>query len=288
MILSRHSNIHSRMLKFLSSLALLLVLLGRGYGQAPAETTFFSTAAEEAYSTLQIPDGDGDLWPSCWADDDNLYTASGDGSAFFKSNISHDMSVSRITGALTQLSGTSLAKSVGTNWIGPGFDRKPTGMLCINSTLYLAFQNLDAISFNSAPAASIAKSTDYGNTWTWDATAPMFGGAGTAPLFTTIFFLDYGKNSNQAIDQYVYAYGLDNNLAIPAGTLSCPRARRKCADPLRMAVLHRNGCQRYADLDQRHHTEEACPHRHQAAVSDNVRNRLPRTRRSDCTGWRGL
>ena len=208
-MLSSHSKLG--MLKFVGSLPLLLVLLGRGYGQALQETTFFSTAAEEAYSTLQIPGGDGDLWPSCWADDDNLYTASGDGSAFSKSNTSHDMSVSRISGALTQLSGISLANSVGTNWSGPGFNRKPTGMLCINSTLYLAFQNLDAFSSNSAPAASIAKSTDYGNTWTWDASAPMFGGAGKSPLFTTIFFLDYGKNSANAMDQYVYAYGLDNN-----------------------------------------------------------------------------
>jgi hypothetical protein len=211
MIPSSDSNIRFQILKSLTLLVLLPVLQSRGYAQVPPETTFFSTSAEEAYSTLQIPGGDGDLWPSCWADDDNLYTASGDGSAFFKSNISHDMSVSRISGALTQLSGTSLAKSVGTNWSGPGFDRKPTGMLCINSTLYLAFQNLDATSFNSAPAASIAKSIDYGNTWAWDATAPMFGGAGKPALFTTIFFLDYGKNSSEAIDQYVYAYGLDNN-----------------------------------------------------------------------------
>jgi hypothetical protein len=29
--------------------------------------------------------------------------------------------------------------------------------------------------------------------------------------FTTIFFLDYGKNSVHRIDGYVYAYGLDNN-----------------------------------------------------------------------------
>ena len=30
-------------------------------------------------------------------------------------------------------------------------------------------------------------------------------------MFTTIFFLDYGRNSAHAIDGYVYAYGLDNN-----------------------------------------------------------------------------
>jgi hypothetical protein len=129
MIPSSDSNIRFQILKSLTLLVLLPVLQSRGYAQAPPETTFFSTAAEEAYSTLQIASGDGDLWPSRSADDDNLYTASGDESAFFKSNISHDMSVSRISGALTQLIGTLLAKSVGTNWSGPGFDRKPTGML---------------------------------------------------------------------------------------------------------------------------------------------------------------
>jgi hypothetical protein len=197
-------------MKFLTSIALLPVLIYRGNAQAPAETTFFSTAVEETYSTLQIPGGDGDLWPSCWADDDNLYTASGDGAAFFNAKMFNDIAISRISGTITQLTGTSLARSVGTNWSGPGFNRKPTGMLCINSTLYLAFQNLDW-SFNTAPAASIARSTDHGVTWEWDATAPMFGGPGKAPHFTTIFFLDYGKNSDLAIDRYVYAYGLDNN-----------------------------------------------------------------------------
>lgn len=44
----------------------------------PPQSAFFSTAALESYSTYQMS-GDGDLWPSCWADDDNLYAANGDG-----------------------------------------------------------------------------------------------------------------------------------------------------------------------------------------------------------------
>ena len=198
-----------------SALALLIVIsptcAARAVAQTPPQTTFFSTAAEEAYSTYQIPGGNGDLWPTCWADDDNLYTASGDGTAFYRGGQSHPLVVSRISGLPPKLTGTSLTASVGTNWIGTGYSPKPTGMLCINSALYLAFQNLNESNFNSAPAASIAKSTDYGSTWTWDTSGPMFGGAGKAPLFTTIFFLDYGKGSINAIDQYVYAYGLDNN-----------------------------------------------------------------------------
>src|SRR5947209_2999375 len=192
------------------------VLAGLVYGlsagaQTPAQTTFFSTAAEEAYSTLQIANGDGDLWPSCWADDDNLYTASGDGTGLSKGGGSHPMTVGKIAGMPPNLTGTSLTSTVGTNWSGSPYNTKPTGMVCINSALYLAFQNLNESNFNSAPAASVARSTDHGSTWTWDSSAPMFGGPGKAPLFTTIFFLDYGKNSADALDQYVYAYGLDNN-----------------------------------------------------------------------------
>lgn len=176
-------------------------------------STFFATAQEEAYSTYQLP-GDGDLWPSCWADDDNLYTANGDGLAFtpaayqpFEYADRFDMAVSRISGMPPDLSGTTIATDVGTNWSGPGYNRKPTGMLCVRRTLYLAFQNLEEHVFNSIPAASIAQSTDHGVTWTWDSSAPMFSNS----EFTTIFFLDYGQNSEHAIDEYVYAYGFDQS-----------------------------------------------------------------------------
>lgn len=179
------------------------------------KSTFFATAAEESYSTYQLA-GDGDLWPSCWADDDNLYVANGDGKAFDKASSLYDMAVSRIEGMPPSLVGTTLATDVGTNWSGPGYNRKPTGMLCVNGAIYLAFQNLDSAHFDDAPAASIAKSVNHGLTWRWDSAAPMFGrpgqpGDAVAHKFTTMFFLDYGKNSINATDEYAYAYGLDNN-----------------------------------------------------------------------------
>ena len=171
----------------------------------PPQSTFFATAQEESYSTYQLP-GDGDLWPSCWAGDDNVYAANGDGTAFSGGSNRFDMAVSRISGMPPNLSGTTLATNVGTIWAGSGFTRKPTGMLCVNNTIYLAFQNLST-DFNSAPVASIAKSVDHGATWSWDTSAPMFNNS----VFTTIFFLDYGKNYANAIDGYVYAYGFDTN-----------------------------------------------------------------------------
>lgn len=201
--------------------ALCLLAAASCIGQsAPAHSRFFATAAEESFSTYQLP-GDGDLWPSCWAADGNLYAANGDGMAFdpytkpvdFKKR--YDMAVSRISGMPPHLTGETIARDVGTNWSGPKYNRKPTGMLCIHGAMYLAFQNLAKDNFNDAPAASIAKSTD-GVHWVWDKSAPMFGAPGKpasdkAYQFTTIFFLDFGKDSKNAMDGYVYAYGMDHN-----------------------------------------------------------------------------
>lgn len=180
-----------------------------------AQSTFFATVGEEGYSTYQLS-GDGDLWPACWADDGNLYSSNGDGTAFTGNPSRYDMAVSQIHGDPPNLSGVTLATNVGTNWSGSSYNRKPTGMVCVGGAIYLAFQNLNLNTFNDAPAASIAKSSDHGQTWSWDASTPMFGSPGNpsspaAYRFTTIFFADFGMNSGNAIDGYVYAYGLDNN-----------------------------------------------------------------------------
>ncbi|MGZ0147092.1 hypothetical protein ACXJJ3_08465 [Kribbella sp. WER1] len=177
---------------------------------SPPESTFFSTVGVDAGATVGAPaigdDRDhGDLWPNCWSDDDNVYAAYGDGVGFGSS--ASDIGVTRISGMPGSLSGTQLAQGdqLGKVWTA-NHTRKPTGMACVGGALYLAVQDL-AFDFDDAPAATIAKSTDKGRTWTFDTGAPMFGGS----KFTTIFFLDYGKNYANAPDGYVYAYGLDNN-----------------------------------------------------------------------------
>jgi hypothetical protein len=194
---------------FLSAIALPCT----GQTVTPPESTFFSTAAEEAYSTYQMT-GDGDLWPSCWADDGNLYAANGDGKNF--ATTFYPMAIGKIAGTLPNLTGTFVAGDVGNNYSGSPYTDKPTGMVCVGGAIYLAYQNLNEDTFEDAPAASIVESTDHGVTWSANPGAPMFGVPGTptdpaAYKFTTIFFLDYGQNYGNAIDGYVYAYGLDNN-----------------------------------------------------------------------------
>lgn len=46
------------------AIVLAIVTTCTGQTVTPPESTFFSTVAEEAYSTYQLS-GDGDLWQSC-------------------------------------------------------------------------------------------------------------------------------------------------------------------------------------------------------------------------------
>jgi hypothetical protein len=178
------------------------------YATSPPESTFFSTAGTEQFSSVST-NSNGDLWANCWSNDDNVYAANGDGPGF--GSVNADVVVNRISGTPGSLSGAELASGaqVGQVWGDPAtYNRKPTGMLCVNGTLYLAVQDLNYKTFDDAPNATIAKSTDHGQTWTWNTSAPMFSNH----QFTTIWFLDYGKdNAGDPDPNYVYAYGLDGN-----------------------------------------------------------------------------
>ncbi|HET9817960.1 MAG TPA: hypothetical protein VFP92_02195 [Rhodanobacteraceae bacterium] len=192
------------------------------------DSHFFATANVE-YCYSVTTDSDGDLWPSCWADDGHVYAANGDGKGFGPAP-SHDICVSRLSGTPeTDITGVRVAagEDLGRIWADPKhYNRKPTGMLAVDGNgdgrceLYLAIQNLHTAPcpqcFNDAPSATIVRSDDYGETWQ-DTAAPMF----TDHAFTTIFFLDFGKAGEHARvlgredSRYAYAYGIDYNWRDP-------------------------------------------------------------------------
>ncbi|GAA1684237.1 DUF4185 domain-containing protein [Fodinicola feengrottensis] len=181
-------------------------------------STFFSTVSIEESGTYAAPGSDGDLWANCWADDDSTYAANGDGRGFSDQPFK-DIVMNRIDGTPESgLSGVKLAEAdqIGTVWGDPTqYNRKPTGMVCVDGVLYVAVQDLKsgANAFDDVPNASISRSDDHGRTWQ-KTSQPMF----TDHRFTTIFFLDFGKDSRNAgyalgpLDAgFVYAYGLDWN-----------------------------------------------------------------------------
>ena len=182
---------------------LLLPACGAG-GSSPI------SAVSIADTPTAIGVSDGDLWPSCWSDDDALYAANGDGAGF--GSVTSDIVMNRITGspASDDLAGEALGvgDDLGQVWTTEaGYTRKPTGMLCVDGVLYLAVQDL-APDFDRAPNATIARSDDHGATWTWDRSAPMFDDG----VLTTIWFADYGRDAERRPDaEHVYAYGLDGS-----------------------------------------------------------------------------
>ena len=163
----------------------------------------------------EYPQMTGDLWPCAWGEDDRLYTSNGDGMGF--GSFAGDIVFSVVDGYPPQLVGTTPPDAYEANiagiW-GPEkwkVSRKPTGMICFNGDIYLFFQNLKNYfsdnEFGDAPHASISVTRDGGLTWHYDDSKPMF----TDHVFTTGFFLDYGKCQEHAKDRFVYVYGLDYN-----------------------------------------------------------------------------
>lgn len=190
--------------------------------EGAASSDFFAVAHVGAAATLSTS-SDGDLWPSAWADDGALYTACGDGTGFAQDDFA-DIVVNRIEGhPRTGLEGARLAagREVSPVWTDPAtFNSKPTGMVAVDGNgdgrdeLYLAVQDLrcgeSPDTFNTAPAAGIVCSEDYGRTWD-QGSGVMFTGE-----FTTVMFLDFGQsNSGVSVlgdcEPMVYAYGLDHN-----------------------------------------------------------------------------
>jgi hypothetical protein len=161
-----------------------------------------------------------DNWPITWADDDNLYTAYGDGWGFEpKTDIKLSLGIAKIIGLPREIAPpgevmphkdfisrgetpdfkgenipTATGEKVGDGAKGP----KASGMLCVEGVLYMLVRNVG----NS----QVAFSKNHGKTWTW-----------CDWKFTKSFgcptFLNFGKNYASARDDFVYIYSHDSDSA---------------------------------------------------------------------------
>jgi hypothetical protein len=161
----------------------------------------------------EIPYGDtsrmGDTFPLTWADDDHIYTSAGDPLWGQKKD---GLDFEMIKGIPPDYK-IDKVNEMGAYFGWGGCGAKPTGLICIKNTLYLAFQNMTGMVTNTDLAAcevnhgydaSIVYSKDHGKTWTPDITknkTPLFPGR----IFAAPAFINYGKNNAGAVDGYVYA-----------------------------------------------------------------------------------
>jgi CubicO group peptidase (beta-lactamase class C family) len=136
-----------------------------------------------------------DNWPITWADDDQLYTAYGDGWGFEPLlNDKLSLGFARVEGGPTDFQGFNIRSSTGEQKGSGKTGKKASGILMIDGVLYLWVRN--------AGNAQLAWSTDHGRTWEW-----------ADWKFTVSFgcptFLNFGKHYAGARDNFAYVYSPD-------------------------------------------------------------------------------
>jgi hypothetical protein len=140
-----------------------------------------------------------DNWPITWADDDNQYTAYGDGWGYEpKTKEKLSLGIAKVEGSPADFKGTNVRTKSGER-IGQGaHGAKASGMLMVDGVLYMLVRNTG----NS----QLAWSEDHGMTWTW--CEWKFETSFGAPTF-----LNFGRNYAGARDDFVYIYSHDNDSA---------------------------------------------------------------------------
>jgi hypothetical protein len=190
--------------------------------------TGITWAAEE---TIDRKAKGSDNWPLTWADDDQQYTAYGDGRGF-EPFVPKKLGLgfARIEGYPPSFQGVNIQSPSGEE-LGDGVaSKKASGILCVDGALYLWTRN--------AGNAQLAWSKDHGKTWQW---------AGWK--FTTSFgcpmFLNFGKNYADARDEFVYVYSHDSDSAyVPADRMVLARAPKQ-------SITERGAYEFFRGLDER-------------------------------------
>ena len=153
----------------------------------------------------------GDTFPMTWAEDGEIYTAAGDP---LWGETGDGLDIEKFSGGPTDYQITKVnPMNDYRGWGGNG--PKPSGMICIEGILYLAFQNLlrtqkppFSLVSQHGSDAQIVYSTNKGAFW-----VPALGNL-AAPMFPDYkfggpAFINYGQNNANAPDEWVYAVSSD-------------------------------------------------------------------------------
>ncbi len=147
-----------------------------------------------------------DTWPITWADDDNQYTAYGDGWGFEpKVDKKLSLGIAKIIGNPPDFLGINIRSETGEHSGQGRLGKKASGMLMVNGILYMWVRNAN----EDGEESQLAWSSDHGKTWKysdWKFTV-SFG----LPVF-----FNFGRNYSGARDKYVYICSNDEKDAYKA------------------------------------------------------------------------
>ena len=200
----------------------------------PYPASDFITGASFAPVTEIVRQASGsDGWPLTWADDDNLYSAYGDGRGF-EPLVDKKLSLglAKISGGPENFHGINIRTSTGEQTGDGRQGKKISSMVMVNWNLYMFLRNDDG----DGRGSRLAWSKDHGKTWTYAdwAFRESFG----YPVF-----LNFGKNYDGSRDNYVYLYSPDEADAYK------PSDRMVLARVMRGQLKNRENYEFYKGLD---------------------------------------
>ena len=162
---------------------------------------------------IPYPEADikGDTFPMTWAENGEIYTSAGDP---LWGESTSGLDIEKFNGGPTDYKITKVNHM--NDYLGWGGDGpKPSGMICVDSILYFAFQNMlrtrmppFSLSSQHGSDAQIVYSTNKGDFWVpalGTISSPMFPGH----KFGGPAFVNFGQNNTNARDSYVYAVSSD-------------------------------------------------------------------------------
>ena len=172
-----------------------------------------------------------DNWPITWADDDNQYTAYGDGWGFEpKTKEKLSLGIVKVIGSPPDFRGVNVRTESGERAGQGAQGAKASGMLCVDGVLYMLVRNVG----NS----QVVWSSDHGKTWTWcDWKFTVSFGCPT--------FLNFGRNYAGARDEFVYIYSPDSDSAYK------PADRMVMARVAKDKIKEQGAYQYYKGLDNK-------------------------------------
>lgn len=152
-----------------------------------------------------------DNWTITWADDGHQYTSWGDGGGFGGTNSDGrvSMGVARIEGSKDSYSGYNV-------WGGKDpesqatFTGKCYGIISINGILYLLRSGTKSVCYG---LQELYKSTDHGKTWDSTEVRWEFPKTENTGFFVPTF-LQFGKDYQNARDEYLYIYGTEHTESV--------------------------------------------------------------------------
>ncbi|MHC4888582.1 MAG: serine hydrolase [Planctomycetota bacterium] len=228
--LKRTSSVHYDVLKPFMEPIVMAVKTKRETSRAPYPPSRVIKGIEwMAAGTIIRKAAGSDNWPITWADDDNQYTAYGDGWGFEpKTKKKLSLGIAKVVGSPPDFRGVNIRTESGER-VGQGAKgAKAGGMLSVDGVLYMLVRNTG----NS----QLAWSADHGKTWKW-----------CDWKFTRSFgcptFLNFGKNYAGARDEFVYIYSPDSEIAYkPADRMVMARVRKE-------KIINRSAYEFFKGLD---------------------------------------